>query len=188
MTILGTVTGIVCHVSASGWGDKAIIDQWHRERGWSQIGYHGVILNGVRTYQAGYDIALDGVAEAGRSEAIMGAHCLAKGMNRYTIGVCCIGNPGWASGDVELAPPDIIKAKRKYLTQRQLTGLVRWLAENCRQYDLDPLGTFTRASDGRKVPVITQHSDHDTEKPFCASLVLPELRQLVATEIGRPGQ
>ena len=184
MTPLTQVRGIVCHVSASTWGDRAVIDQWHRQRGWSQIGYHGVILNGVRGYQAAYDIALDGVSEAGRPETIMGAHCMAKGMNTCSIGVCCVGNPGWATPDVGLATKEFVKASRAFLTQRQLEGLVHWLAENCRQYELDPVGTFQRA-DGRTIPVITQHSDHDPDKPFCASLQLGPLRELVAEALAR---
>ena len=52
------------------------IDRWHRERGWSQIGYHFVIKR-------------DGTVENGRSIHIMGAHC--KGRNRHSIGVCWIG-------------------------------------------------------------------------------------------------
>lgn len=33
------------------------------------------------------------------------------------------------------------------------------------------------------VLVISQHSDHDPGKPLCASLVLPELRKLVAARL-----
>jgi hypothetical protein len=37
---------IVIHQSDSAFGNAAVIDKWHRERGWSGIGYHWVILNG----------------------------------------------------------------------------------------------------------------------------------------------
>jgi len=148
------------------------------------IGYHGVITNGVIRYKNPYDIALDGLIEAGRPEDMMGAHCLAKGMNTCSIGVCLIGNPGWPLEGVELAPKEVSQGNRKYLTRRQLDALVDWLAENCQQYDLDPLGTFKRPSDGKTVQVISQHSDHDPQnKPFCASLVLPPIRQLVADKM-----
>ena len=181
--LASAVKGLVCHVSASTWGDGPEIDKWHRQRGFSQIGYHAVVLNGVRTYQAGYDIAVDGQLENGRAEDVMGAHCLSRGMNACSIGVCCIGNPGWPTEGVNLAPKEFIQANRRYLTERQLTTLVDWLVSNCRQYGLDPRGTFQRAGDGKTVHVISQHSDHDPAKPFCASLSLPALRDLVASRM-----
>lgn len=52
------------------------IDQWHRDRGFDEIGYHWVVR---RT----------GVIECGRPEIYMGAHC--KGQNENSIGVCYIG-------------------------------------------------------------------------------------------------
>jgi N-acetylmuramoyl-L-alanine amidase len=70
--------GIVIHCSDSpqGRGDNAeTIDRWHKERGWSSIGYHFVILE-------------DGTIEAGRDIDKQGAH--AKGYNHY-IGICLIG-------------------------------------------------------------------------------------------------
>lgn len=178
------VLGIVCHVSASTWGNKEEIDLWHRKKGWAGIGYHGVITNGVIENHYTYDISQDGLIQPGRSEDVMGAHCLAKGMNTCSIGVCCIGNPGWPPEGAELAPKEFIQGGRKYLTKRQLLSLVNWLAENCKQYGLNPLETFERPGDGKSVYVISQHSDHDpVNKPFCASLVLPPLRQLVAERL-----
>lgn len=70
--------GIIVHCSDSpqGRGDNAeTIDRWHKERGWSGIGYHFVILE-------------DGSIEAGRDVGKSGAH--AKGYNHY-IGICLIG-------------------------------------------------------------------------------------------------
>lgn len=52
------------------------IDRWHKERGWSEIGYHYVIL-------------LDGTIEKGRDVNKAGAHC--KGYNKTSIGVCFMG-------------------------------------------------------------------------------------------------
>lgn len=56
--------------------DRADIDRWHKERGWSGIGYH-------------YVIRVDGVVELGRPEEKIGAHC--KGHNKDSIGICMIG-------------------------------------------------------------------------------------------------
>jgi N-acetylmuramoyl-L-alanine amidase len=52
------------------------IRRWHKERGWSDIGYHDVIRR-------------DGTLEKGRDISIAGAH--AKGHNFSSIGVCLIG-------------------------------------------------------------------------------------------------
>ena len=69
----------IIHCSASrdtlDIGAKAI-DMWHRERGWSEIGYH-------------YVIRRDGTIENGRSLEKKGAHC--KGHNTGSIGTCLVG-------------------------------------------------------------------------------------------------
>jgi len=54
----------------------AEIDRWHKERGWSGIGYH-------------YVIRRDGSLEYGRPESEQGAH--AYGHNSDSIGVCMVG-------------------------------------------------------------------------------------------------
>jgi N-acetylmuramoyl-L-alanine amidase len=53
------------------------IDRWHKENGWSGIGYH-------------YVICINGLVEKGREEHVTGAH--AKGHNEDSIGICMIGN------------------------------------------------------------------------------------------------
>lgn len=52
------------------------IDQWHRERGWSGIGYH-------------YVIRRNGTLEEGRGLVDAGAHV--KGYNSISIGYCLMG-------------------------------------------------------------------------------------------------
>lgn len=74
-----TIDTIIIHCSATQAGKDfraADIDRWHREQGFSQIGYNFVI-------------DLDGVVEAGRPLTINGAHC--KGWNDHSIGICYIG-------------------------------------------------------------------------------------------------
>ncbi len=53
------------------------IDEWHKERGFSEVGYHFVI-------QAG------GLVRLGRKLDRIGAHC--KGHNSDSIGVCVVGS------------------------------------------------------------------------------------------------
>lgn len=52
------------------------IDQWHKERGWSGIGYHFVVRR-------------SGVVELGRDLGKTGAHV--KGHNTGSVGICWIG-------------------------------------------------------------------------------------------------
>lgn len=97
-----SITGIVVHCSASSWGSAAEIRRWHTDpppagRGWRDIGYHFVILNGRRTARGDFDPADDGRIELGRDldrdgdvGEEVGAHCLE--VNASTLGVCLIGN------------------------------------------------------------------------------------------------
>jgi N-acetyl-anhydromuramyl-L-alanine amidase AmpD len=87
------INKIIIHCSDSWYGNAAIIDKWHRQRGFNQIGYHFVIPNGYATYEdwkgQKYNPELDGLIEEGRDIEIVGAHC--KGHNKDSIGICLIG-------------------------------------------------------------------------------------------------
>src|SRR5690606_114532 len=52
------------------------IDVWHKQRGWSKIGYHFVIRR-------------NGVIEKGRDISEVGAHV--EGYNKNSIGICMVG-------------------------------------------------------------------------------------------------
>lgn len=70
---------IILHCSATKEGQHFTVDdinQWHIARGFAKIGYH-------------YVIYLDGSVHKGRSEELIGAHCL--GHNATSIGICYIG-------------------------------------------------------------------------------------------------
>ncbi len=90
------ISNIVIHCSDSGWGDKSIINKWHKQRGFREIGYHYVLLNGKRTAPK-YLRDDDGLIEPGRelNNDLMidanekGAH--AYGYNSTSIGICMIG-------------------------------------------------------------------------------------------------
>ena len=84
------IKNLIVHCSDSGFGDAALIRKWHKEeRGWSDIGYHHVILNGRRRSVNTYKFEDDGLLEAGRAESLIGSH--AEGLNATSIGVCLIG-------------------------------------------------------------------------------------------------
>ena len=74
-----SISEIIVHCSATPEGKDYPIDtirQWHKERGFSDIGYH-------------YVVHLDGRVEDGRDVNIAGAHC--SGHNSRSIGICYIG-------------------------------------------------------------------------------------------------
>lgn len=59
--------------------NAAMIREWHLTKGWSDIGYHFVILP-------------DGRCEEGRPLYRPGAHCATGHRNFIGIGVCLVGN------------------------------------------------------------------------------------------------
>ena len=87
------INEIILHYSYSNFGNAALIDEWHRSRGWSGIGYHYVILNpypnaeSFRLHRPQF--WLDGVVEIGRPLDAVGAH--SYGFNTNSIGICLIG-------------------------------------------------------------------------------------------------
>lgn len=80
---------IVIHHSATTWGSAAIIDKWHRDRGFDELGYHFVIDNG----SVGCP---DGQIEVGPRwpKQKWGAHTKSADnrFNEYGIGICLVGN------------------------------------------------------------------------------------------------
>lgn len=83
---MNKIDAIVIHCSATRAGQDvraADIDKWHKERGFSEIGYH-------------YVIDLDGTVEYGRRLPKDGAHCNTAGLsgvsyNKHSIGICYVG-------------------------------------------------------------------------------------------------
>ena len=73
------INEIIIHCSATPAGKDYTVDDirwWHKQQGWTDIGYHYVIYR-------------DGTIHEGRSIDIAGAHC--TGHNTHSIGVCYIG-------------------------------------------------------------------------------------------------
>lgn len=70
---------LVVHCSATPPGDQigvAEIRQWHKAKGWDDVGYH-------------YVVRRDGTIEAGRSLDFQGAHV--EGHNHESLGLCLVG-------------------------------------------------------------------------------------------------
>lgn len=96
---------IIMHCSATPEGRNVTVDEvriWHRQKGWSDIGYH-------------YFIELDGTIRKGRPVGIAGAH--ARGKNSNSIGICYAGGC-----DSEMKPKDT-------RTQQQLISMRTLLVE-----------------------------------------------------------
>ena len=117
------INEIIIHCSDTPnfkWFDASDIRSWHRERGWSDIGYHDVIL-------------ISGEVQEGRPIRLIGAHC--RGKNRNSIGICLIG--------------------RDKFKQEQLESLEMVIK------------SYQKIFGNLKV---SQHSEYDNKKPYCASL------------------
>lgn len=73
------INDIIIHCTATPAGRDYTVDdirRWHRERGWSDIGYHYVVYR-------------DGSIHNGRDVDISGAHC--QGHNANSIGIVYVG-------------------------------------------------------------------------------------------------
>lgn len=127
-----TITNIVVHCSASLWGCTREIRKWHTDpkpkgNGWSDIGYHFVILNGYVGPHF-FIPSLDGCIEAARylDEDVyievdeIGIHTL--GYNETSVGICLIG----------------IKGSRQFPTDPQSSSLKSLLLDLCKQYKIEP--------------------------------------------------
>ena len=97
---------IIIHCSDTPDGRAVTVDEirrWHKERGFSDIGYHYVIM-------------LDGSVGDGRPLEQAGAHC--KGQNAHSIGICYVGGC-----DLNRHPKDT----RTEAQKTAMAGLVREL-------------------------------------------------------------
>lgn len=93
---------IVIHCSATPNGRAVSVEDirtWHRDRGFTDIGYHYVVL-------------AKGVLAAGRPIEQAGAHV--AGLNAHSVGVCMVGGTGgpdkWNPGQYTHAQWDALKS------------------------------------------------------------------------------
>ena len=104
------INKIILHCSATREGQDIsteTIRGWHvNERGWSDIGYHFVVL-------------LDGTVDKARPVERQGAHV--RGHNKGSIGICYIGGC-----DSDMNPKDT----RTDLQKESLTELISYLMDS----------------------------------------------------------
>jgi N-acetylmuramoyl-L-alanine amidase len=114
------ITHIAIHHSASSFGDVKTFRRWHTKgRGWSDIGYHAVVLNGCRQSGEPVSSAEIGALEPGRPIERVGAHV--RGENTHSLGLCLVGN-------FEDGPPH----------PKQWHAATRQAAEWCRRFRVPP--------------------------------------------------
>ena len=97
---------IIVHCSDTPEGRNNTVEdirRWHKQRGWSDIGYH-------------YVVYLDGSVHDGRNVDKIGAHC--EGYNSNSIGICYIGGK-----TVDM------KSNKDTRTPKQKEALLRLLRE-----------------------------------------------------------
>lgn len=111
MTLLGKVDCLCIHHSATPAGNVEDFREEHKQRGFSDVGYHAVICNGKG--------GADGLVEPGRAEKYQGAGVY--GANGGKLHVCLVGN-------FENTMPSVA----------QLRSLGNWLLNQMNR--LDPAG------------------------------------------------
>ena len=113
---------IVIHHSASDSGGAVRIDQWHRQRGWDELGYHFVVGNGTDTR--------DGQIEVGPrwTSQKHGAHTKTDDefYNQHGIGICLVGNFD------NYAPSEL-----------QMQSLAKLVSYLCREYRIPASQIYT---------------------------------------------
>lgn len=125
---------IIIHCSATKEGAHFTakdIDQWHQQRGWTEIGYHYVIL-------------LDGTVEKGRDVEKIGAHT--KGYNENSIGLCYIGGLDKDGHEKDTrtkaqiqSMKKLIKSLQKQYPQATLHGHYEFSSKACPCFDVKTL-------------------------------------------------
>ncbi len=101
-----TITEIIIHCSAvklERQSSAADIDLWHRQKGWSMIGYHFVVRR-------------NGDIEEGRAVEKVGAHC--RFHNNHSIGICYEGGL-----DKDAKPADTRTMEQKTALRKLVVSL-----------------------------------------------------------------
>src|SRR4030042_2920077 len=140
------IENIIIHCSDSLWRCTREIRQWHLKKGWRDVGYQFIILNG-RILPDFYLAFLDGMVECGRyidedlfmEQNEVGSHTL--GYNDHSIGICLIGK----------RLPNQPKQLLSVFTLAQMDALIKLLKELKDIYEV-------------KVPNIIGHCETESGK------------------------
>lgn len=108
------ITELIIHCSATPEGKDYTVEDirnWHKNQGWSDIGYHYVIYR-------------DGTIVNGRDVDLIGAHCSKGGHNQHSIGICYIGGCGNKKG-----VPNHLQKNKDTRTEMQKMSLLSILID-----------------------------------------------------------
>ena len=121
---------IIVHCSATREGRNYTVENirnWHKQRGFSDIGYH-------------YVIYLDGSVHEGRDVNLVGAHC--TNHNTYSIGVCYIGGCKFDLSPKDTRTPEqkesllnLLKELKKKYPSATISGHRDWANKACPSFD-----------------------------------------------------
>ncbi len=130
---------IIIHCSDSLFGNVELIDEWHKQRGFDEIGYHFVILNAYPTADS-FNLKqpqfwADGTVQDGRSIDKIGAH--AKGFNKYSIGICLIGKKQFTMSQFEALSNLIRKLLLQYRDAKVVGHGELHKGRSCPNIDMD---------------------------------------------------
>ena len=131
-------TCIVIHHSASDEGGADRFDEWHRKRGWDELGYHFVIGNGT-------DTAMGQIEVGPRwTEQKHGAHTKTEDgyYNQHGIGICLVGN-------FDKYPP----------SKQQMQSLARLVTFLCREFHIPPSHIYTHGGITHETDCPGKHFD-----------------------------
>lgn len=126
-----TITDIIVHCTATPEGREVSVSeirQWHKARGFADIGYH-------------YVVHLHGEVEEGRDVDIIGAHC--TNCNAYSIGVVYVGGvarDGKTPKDTrtlaqKAALLKLLEELKRYYPQARIHGHRDFAAKACPSFD-----------------------------------------------------
>ena len=119
MRNLGKPKKIILHCSDSEWGTVEIIRKWHvEERGWDDVGYHFIILNGALRPKLTV-LSMDGQIQVARDLQYQGAHT--KGHND-SIGICLIGVKWFTDAQIASAKKLILDLAEQYPSIKEVKG------------------------------------------------------------------
>ena len=131
--------GVVIHCSDSVFGDSLIIDSWHKERGFTEVGYHFVITNGKKHKQDSYLRSTDGAVQSARSLFKIGSH--ARSYNYDYIGICLVGVDEFTECQMESLQMLVKELMAKYeIKEKSVIGHYQCTTANgktCPNFDVD---------------------------------------------------
>jgi hypothetical protein len=135
------IENIIIHHSASIFGSVDIFRKWHKGRGWRDIGYNAVILNG-RISPDEFDESKDGVLEVGRgldfdkyiSSKEKGAHAL--GYNSNSIGICLVGDGVFSARQMDTLK-HLLKVWRAVIPSVNIIGHRDVNSTSCPGFDVE---------------------------------------------------